>query len=152
LLTVCPQDYRTPGTGLYAALSKYDLPQPECLFDIECARILRAVCRVLNLSPLAGTSRRTPNRFAIFSARTASASSKCLVTFDARCAPFFNQRLCAAGCVPTNRGAPLHQGALSSIVAPGALLSLCYAGPVRPWCAATALHTSLCPPPLLCPS
>lgn len=28
-------DYRSSGTGLYTTLSKYNLPQPECLFDIE---------------------------------------------------------------------------------------------------------------------
>ncbi len=35
---VHPQDFRTPGTGLYAALGQYNLPTPESLFDIECAR------------------------------------------------------------------------------------------------------------------
>ena len=28
-------DFRTPGTGLYANLAKYDLPSPEAIFDID---------------------------------------------------------------------------------------------------------------------
>ena len=28
-------DFRTKGTGLYSRLEKYELPRPECMFDIE---------------------------------------------------------------------------------------------------------------------
>lgn len=28
-------DFRSPGTGLYDNLAKYDLPYPEAVFDIE---------------------------------------------------------------------------------------------------------------------
>ena len=31
-------DFRTPGTGLYDNLKKYDLPKPEAIFDIEFFR------------------------------------------------------------------------------------------------------------------
>ena len=32
---VCSPDFRSPETGLYANLAKYDLPCPEDIFDIE---------------------------------------------------------------------------------------------------------------------
>jgi NAD-dependent SIR2 family protein deacetylase len=28
-------DFRTPGTGLYSNLQKYDLPTPEAIFSLE---------------------------------------------------------------------------------------------------------------------
>ena len=28
-------DFRSPGSGLYANLAKYDLPSPEAIFDID---------------------------------------------------------------------------------------------------------------------
>ena len=31
-------DFRTPGTGLYSNLSKYNLPEPECMFDLDYFR------------------------------------------------------------------------------------------------------------------
>ncbi len=31
-------DFRTPGTGLYANLQKYNLPTPECMFSIDFFR------------------------------------------------------------------------------------------------------------------
>lgn len=31
-------DFRTPGTGLYSNLEKYNLPFPEAIFDIEYFR------------------------------------------------------------------------------------------------------------------
>ena len=31
-------DFRTPGTGLYDNLQKYDLPSPEAIFDIDFFR------------------------------------------------------------------------------------------------------------------
>ena len=32
-------DFRSPGTGLYDNLQKYDLPYPEAIFDIEYFRV-----------------------------------------------------------------------------------------------------------------
>lgn len=34
-LVCCSPDFRSPETGLYANLQKYDLPSPEDIFDIE---------------------------------------------------------------------------------------------------------------------
>jgi hypothetical protein len=31
-------DFRTPGTGLYDSLAKWNLPRPECMFDIDYFR------------------------------------------------------------------------------------------------------------------
>lgn len=44
-MDACSPDFRSPETGLYANLQKYDLPCPEDIFDIEylvvstCARL-----------------------------------------------------------------------------------------------------------------
>jgi hypothetical protein len=58
---VCPQDYRTSGTGLFSLLTKHNLPQPECLFDIECEPVtFSACCEMLNfVQVFQGRSRAT---------------------------------------------------------------------------------------------
>jgi NAD-dependent SIR2 family protein deacetylase len=32
-------DFRTPGTGLYSQLEKYDLPTPESIFNLDFFRV-----------------------------------------------------------------------------------------------------------------
>ena len=31
-----PMQFRSPGSGLYDNLHKYDLPYPEAIFDVDC--------------------------------------------------------------------------------------------------------------------
>ena len=32
-------DFRSPGTGLYSQLEKYNLPDPECIFELSYFKV-----------------------------------------------------------------------------------------------------------------
>ena len=58
-------DFRTPGTGLYDNLQKYDLPEPTCIFDINYFRKNPRPFCMLAREMYPGTFRPTPAHFFI---------------------------------------------------------------------------------------
>ncbi|KAK3885260.1 hypothetical protein Pcinc_010503 [Petrolisthes cinctipes] len=58
-------DFRTPGTGLYSNLEKYNLPYPEAIFDIEYFKTNPKPFFVLARELYPGTFNPTPSHFFI---------------------------------------------------------------------------------------
>lgn len=42
-------DFRSPGTGLYSQLDKFNLPYPQAIFEIEYFKVINLFCNLFKV-------------------------------------------------------------------------------------------------------